>query len=312
LTRRLLDALARLCLRHSKRIAIIALIVAIAAAWAASRLSFDPDLLNLIPQKNKQVNEFRKALKDLGTIDYHIVVLDIPKGHDVHEYDSLIDAIAEGYRKNPRIEDVAYKIPNPLDFVEDVLPRALLFLTPEELKGVEAKLTDAGIRESVSRNHSILQTPQAFAMKTLVQYDPFNLLPVFLNKFKLSGGFKMDASSGYYLSADHSTLLILTKPRRPAQDVPFGKALLQEGALIEATALKDFQRASGAGVPLPKVSHTGGYEIAIGDADLIRYDVIVNKPKTCAYRAPGASIARPRNTSATRKRSAPFAGPCCS
>jgi predicted RND superfamily exporter protein len=274
---RLLDALARLCLRHSKRIAILSVLVAVLAAWGASRLSFDPDLLNLIPQKNKQVNDFRKALRDLGTIDYHIVVLDIPKGHDVHEYDSLIDAIAEGYRRNPRIEDVSYKIPNPLDFIGDVLPRALLFLTPEELKQVETKLSDAGIRESIARNHAMLQTPQAFAMKTLVQYDPFNLLPIYLNKFKLSGGgFKMDASSGYYLSADHSTLLILTKPRHPAQDVPFAKSLLQEGALIEADALKTFQANAPQNTPLPAISHTGGYEIAIGDADLIRYDVIVN------------------------------------
>ena len=277
MTARLLDALARLCLRHSKRIAIISLAVALLAAWGASRLSFDPDLLNLIPQKNKQVNDFRKALTDLGTIDYHVVVLDMPKGHDVHEYDSLIDSIAEGYRTNPRIADVSYKIPNPLDFIDDVLPRALLFLEPQELKAVEAKLSDAGIRESIARNRAILQTPQAFAMKPLVQYDPFNLLPVYLNKFKLSGGgFKMDASSGYYLSADHSTLIILAKPKRPAQDVPFGKALLQEGALIEANALKNFQKSVPASTPLPSITHSGGYVIANGDADLIRYDVIVN------------------------------------
>jgi len=36
---RLLDGLARLCLRHSKRIAIIALFVAAAAIWGASRIS---------------------------------------------------------------------------------------------------------------------------------------------------------------------------------------------------------------------------------------------------------------------------------
>jgi predicted RND superfamily exporter protein len=274
---KLLDSLARLCLRHSRRIAVAALVVAVLAILGAMRISFDPDLLNLIPQKNKQVNEFRKALRDLGTIDYHIVVLDMPKGRDVHEYDSLIDGIAEGYRKNPRIEDVSYKIPNPLDFVEDVLPRILLFLTPEELKQVEVKLSDAGIRESVSRNKSILQTPQAFALKTLVQYDPFNLLPIFLNKFKSAGGgFNIDASSGFYLSGDHSILLILTKPKHPAQDVPFGKQLLAEGAVIEADALKEFQKNNSAAVPLPKISHTGGYEIALGDADLIRQDVIYN------------------------------------
>src|SRR6266481_8946729 len=91
LIERILDSLAELCLRRSKQIIVVSLIVAVAAVIAGSRLTFDPDLLNLIPQKNKQVNDFRKVLRDMGTIDYHIVVLDMPKGPDVHEYDSLID-----------------------------------------------------------------------------------------------------------------------------------------------------------------------------------------------------------------------------
>ncbi len=274
---RILDALARLCLRRNKEILIAGLLLAVLAVAGASRLSFDPDLLNLIPQQNRQVNEFKKVLKDLGTIDYHIIVMDMPKGHDVHEYDSVIEAIAEGYRKNPKIEDVTYKIPNPLDFIDIILPKALLFLTPAELDEVGAKLTDEGIRASVARNRAMLQTPQAFAMKPLVQYDPFNLVSIFLRKFGSAGsGFKIDTSSGYYMSSDHSMLLILTKPRRPAQDVPFGKALLNEGSLLEAGALRDFQKSAPPGTPLPAVSHTGGYEIAVGDADLIRRDVIIN------------------------------------
>jgi Predicted exporters of the RND superfamily len=183
LTDRILDALARLCLRRNKEILIAALLLAALAGAGATRLSFDPALLNLIPQQNRQVNEFRKVLKDLGTIDYHIVVMDMPKGHDVHEYDTLIDAIAEGYRKNPKIEDVTYKIPNPLDFIDIILPKALLFLTPAELDEVSAKLTDQGIRASVARNAAMLQTPQAFAMKPLVQYDPFNLVRSFFASF---------------------------------------------------------------------------------------------------------------------------------
>ena len=75
MTDKLLDALARFCLRRSGRIIAAAAIVAVIALAAASRLSFDPDLLNLIPQKNRQVNEFRKVLRDMGTIDYHIVVV---------------------------------------------------------------------------------------------------------------------------------------------------------------------------------------------------------------------------------------------
>ncbi|HMC22151.1 MAG TPA: MMPL family transporter, partial [Thermoanaerobaculia bacterium] len=277
LTDRILDALAELCLRRSKQIILIAGIVAIAAVIAASRLTFDPDLLNLIPQKNKQVNDFRKVLRDMGTIDYHIVIVNLPPGRDVHDYETLIESIAEGYRKNPRIEDVTYRIPNPLDFVEVILPRALLFLTPAELNEVAAKLSDAGIRESVARNRALLETPQAFALKQLVQFDPFNLAPIFIRKFQSAGGgFNIDTSSGYYVSSDHSILLMLMKPNRPAQDVPFAKQLLAEGALIEANALKEFHKEAPRDLPMPKIEHSGGYEIAVGDADLIRQDVIIN------------------------------------
>src|SRR6266513_2903840 len=168
---RILDALARLCLRRSTQIILAAIVVAIVAVIAGSRLTFDPDLLNLIPQKNKEVTDFRKVLRDMGTIDYHIVIVNLPPGRDVHDYDPLIETIAEGYRKNPKIEDVTYKIPNPLDFIE-----------------VAVKFSDAGIRESVARNRALLETPQAFALKPLVQNDPFNLVPVFVRKFQTSGG----------------------------------------------------------------------------------------------------------------------------
>jgi len=256
---------------------LLAVFVAVLAVAAASRLSFDPDLLNLIPQNNRQVNDFRKVLRDMGTLDNHIVVLQIPSGHDVHEYDTLIEAIATGYQKSPRIADVNYRIPNPLDFVEIILPRAMLFLTPQELDAVAQKLSDEGIRESVSRNRTLLQTPQAFALKDLVRYDPFNLAPVFLKKFSAAGGgFHIDASSGYFLSEDKSTLLILMKPKKPAQDVPFAKELFVEGERIETNAIQQFRKSADANLPLPQIAHAGGYVIAVGDADLIRKDVIIN------------------------------------
>jgi len=274
---RILEGLAQLCLRRSKQIIFAAMVIALIAVAAASRLTFDTDLLNLIPQKNKEVNDFRKVLRDMGTIDYHIVIVNLPPGRDVHDYESLIESIADGYRKSPLIEDVTYKIPNPLDFVEVILPKALLFLTPQELNEIAGKLSDTGIRDSVARNRALLETPQAFALKQLVQYDPFNLVTIFIRKFKTSGGgFNMDASSGYYMSSDHTMLLMLMKPKRPAQDVPFARELLTESRQIEQTAIANFRKDAPRDLPMPTIGHTGGYEIALGDADLIRQDVIIN------------------------------------
>src|SRR5207237_2612502 len=41
-------------------------------------------------------------------------------------------------------------------------------------------------------------------------------------------------------------------------------------------ALKEFQKDAPRDLPMPKIEHSGGYEIAVGDADLIRQDIIVN------------------------------------
>ncbi|HKB78760.1 MAG TPA: MMPL family transporter [Thermoanaerobaculia bacterium] len=277
MTDKLLDALARFCLRRSRLILLGALVLAVLAVAAASRLTFDPDLLDLIPQNDKEVNDFRTVLRDMGTIDYHIVIVELPPSHDIHEYDGLMSAIAAGYAADPKIEDVTWRIPNPLDFVDVILPRALLFLTPAELNEVAAKLTDSAIRESVARNRALLETPQSYALKQLVQFDPFNLAPIFIRKFQSAGGgFKLDTASGYYLSADHTLALILTKPKRPAQDVPFAKQVLADGTRIERNAMRQFRATAPKDLPMPRIEHTGGYEIAAGDADLIRQDVIIN------------------------------------
>jgi uncharacterized protein len=273
---RLLDLLTDLCLRHSRRILVVAFLIGLASLGAASKLRFDPDILNLVPQHNKEINDFRRVLAEMGTIDHHIAVITIPEGQDVAEYETLIEEIGEGYGTIPLLESVEYRLPDPADLIDTILPRSMLFLTPAELDLVAARLSDAGIREAVQRNKALLQTPQATAMKDVIQYDPFNLLPIYLEKIKrASGGISIDASSGYYLSDDHSMLLIITKPKQPAQDIPFGQELLERAEEIERIALARFASENPA-IPLPTVAHAGGYAIAQGDTQLIRKDVISN------------------------------------
>lgn len=276
LTRRLLDAITDLCLRHSRAILVSAAILAALSLAAASTIRFDPDLLNLIPQHNREVNDFKRVLQEMGTIDYHIVVIDLPAEADVADYEELITGIAGSYEASPLIREVLWEIPNPVDLIDEVLPSAMLFLTPGELALVGERLTDEGIRESVARNRQLLQTPQGSALKDVVRYDPFNLLPVFLEKFQAAGsGFQVDATSGFYLSEDRSMVLILARPVRPAQDVPFSLSIMETAEQIESDALESFRR-SHPELPLPDLEYTGGYAIALSDAELIKKDVIGN------------------------------------
>jgi uncharacterized protein len=296
---RLLDRLADLVLRRPKAVLIVALVITALFGGLALRLRLDPDVLNLIPRKNREVNDFRSLLKDTGTLDFHVVLVEIPKGADGASYFPLLDLIGEGFKGSQRIESVTWQIPDPMSIVERVLPYSMLLLTPEQLEQVAERFSDDGIRSAVERNAALLQTPQSSAMKQVVRSDPFNLLPIYMERLqKAGGGLKIDLSSGYYLSADHTAALIVARPRKAAQDLPYSRAVMAESTAIVAKSIAEF-RASNPGVAVPTVGYTGGYAIAANDEKIIQRDMTINSITSMvgvlllylyAYRRPSAML----------------------
>ncbi len=270
------NRLAKFCLAQSRRILLFAALAGVAALSAASFIEFDPDILNLVPAHNVEINEFRNIIEELGTIDYHIVVIKVPEEAQAEQYEPLLDNLARQYEALPMIEDVEYRLPDPIAVIDEVLPNAMLLLTPAEVQRVGERLTDEAIRESVTRSRTLLQTPQSTAIKQLIQYDPFNILPIFLDRFRSTGGgFEFDSSSGMYASTDGSTILLLTKPERAAQDIPFAREMMEASWQIERRSLDAFEREYPE-LPVPEIVYTGGYAIAYDDAELIKSDVITN------------------------------------
>jgi len=296
---RFAERLADLALRRYRSVFVVALLLAALAGLAATRLRFDPDILSLVPQDNPVVNDFRRVLEDMGTIDYHLVVVEVPKGRDATDYEPLVDALGAGYHALPEVRGVQYRLPDPVALIDQVLPRAFLLLSPAELDRVGAALTDSGIATAVAKNRLLLRTPAGSAAAGLIRYDPFGLLPIFLDRFRQVGaGLKLATASGYYLSADRSTFLVAIRPRRPAQDIPFARRLTDAGERVERRALADFHRET-PDLPLPRIGHTGTYAISLYDAELIRQDVIANVVFSCvavlalflyAFRRPAALL----------------------
>lgn len=241
------------------------------------RLRLDPDILNLVPRHNREVNEFRQVLQGLGTIDQHLVVVELPRGADPGAYVPLLASLAERYRAMPEVASVDAEIPDLIGVAREMLPYALLYFTPAELPKIEARLSDAAIRESVAQNAALLQTPQSSVAKGLVQWDPFRLAPLLLEKARPggSGSLKIDTSTGYILSSDRTMFLVNVKPKRSAQDIPFARNLLERSRSVSDAALAAFRRDQPE-AKLPAIGFAGGYAVAVSDAALIRKDVTVN------------------------------------
>jgi hypothetical protein len=276
LKKKILEFVIRFCLNRPKLILLVAGLIAVLSISAITRLSFDPDILNLIPQHNRAVNDFKKVINEMGTIDYHVVVIDIPEGRQASEYEEYIDTLGQAWTRSAMTEDVAYRVPNLVSMIDELLPRAMLLLGPDEIEKVGAALSDERIREAVARNRALLQTPQATAMKDLVRWDPFNLLPIFLERFRAaSGRMALDLSTGYYLSPDHRIALILAKPRRSAQDLPFAREIIAQSEVFEQVAASELAQRH-PDLPTPKVTYTGGYAIAFDDSELIKSDIVNN------------------------------------
>lgn len=273
---RLIDRITDLVLRRPWAIILVTVVVVAAAGAIASRMKLDPDVLKLVPQNNREVNEFRDIITETGTLDFHVIVLEFPKGAEPAAYGPLIDGIGERLRASGQIENATWRIPDPLTVIDKVLPYSMLVLTPEQLDAVAAKLTDEAIRESVERNRTLLQTPQSTVAKQLVRVDPFNLLPVYLEKLKRAGGgLNADFSSGYYVSTDQTAAVIIAKPKKAAQDLPFSRAVMNETHAIVDQAMAEFRKAH-PGVALPTIGYTGGYAIAGADEKIIRQDLALN------------------------------------
>lgn len=297
--RRPLDRLTVLLLRRPRVILLISLVIVIVSGIIATFLRLDPDVLNLIPRNNREVNEFRELLTETGTLDFHVVVVQFPKGSDPATYGPLLDDIGNQLRTSSRMESVTWSIPDPWTLIDKVLPYSMAVLSPQQLDQVAAKLSDESIRAAVARNRTLLQTPQSSMVKELVRVDPFNLLPIYLDKLqRAGGGLKVDFSTGYYVSSDRSAAIIVARPKHAAQDLPFSRAVMEETHRFVDGAMARF-KASNKDVPPPTIGYTGGYAIAAADEKIIRRDMALNSLTSMlgvlllylyAYRRPSALL----------------------
>lgn len=171
-----------------------------------------------------------------------------------------------------------HRIGDPEELLRTFFPKSVLFLDDAGRRELTARLSDEGIREHVGELRRRLSTPQGIVVKELSRLDPLGLSEIFLGRVQSSRGtLKVDWTSGYYLSRDHRLLLVLAEPDRPPQDLKYNERL---GADVQAVVDRSLARwdeiAGPQPPPKPEVGLGGPYMTALGDASLIRNDMLVN------------------------------------
>ena len=85
---RLLARLARLARRRYRAIFLVFAVLVGLSAVSIFRLSFDTDMLNLLPRRDPAIHSYIEMLQDFGSNTYVLVVIELPEGAVPEPYES--------------------------------------------------------------------------------------------------------------------------------------------------------------------------------------------------------------------------------
>ena len=255
----------------------VSLLVFVVCTWIGTRIRLESDVLSLIPRGNRQVDTFREALHEFGSIDYLIVLLEAAEGEGPDEIEDFADLLAEKLREQTElVESVEYRFQPDARFLELFTENALLFLPPEQLPEIEAKLTDDAVKRQVRENKVALSSPTSTLAEGLMRQDPLGLTPLLVGRLlSHRGALKVDLSDGYYLSADNRTLIMLVKPKHASQNLAFSRRLIATTREAEAATRAELGE-DGAGGTGTGVRLGGNPAVLTEEAGLLRRTVTVN------------------------------------
>ena len=271
-------ALVRLGHRHPWAVLTGAALVIAGGVLLGTRLRFETDVLNLMPRHDPVVRQFKQILEDFGSLETLLIAVSVKGEEDLERSLGLVDALAQELRQSPHLSQVEAQLEDPVKLAEAVLRHAVLFLDEEGLSALQERLTPEGLAARAADIRATLDTPQGIVAKEFAVRDPLGFLPLLLSRLsRTPAALKVDYSSGYYLSDDHSLVLILAKPKGPAQNIDFDEALMND-LRARITKVRE-QFAEDKEIPLwevPEVEIGGGHRIALEDATLIKKDIASN------------------------------------
>jgi predicted exporter len=242
-------------------------------------LTFDTDVLRLLPQDGRAIPPFRTFLDRFGSLDQLYVVFSAPEGHSVRDYDRQIEAWVDALRAAPEIERVDTGTMDETRNWNYIGDRQLLLLEAPALDRALGRFTSPAMDAAVRDSRELLAMPSP-EIAAMVRQDPLGLFGLLREQLGDTGdGLNIGVTEGGYVSADGRQRLLIARPARPPYDTEFSHALYDRLASIErevtAASAAD---ADPADEPRPrmKIDYAGGHRIAIETEAVVRRESITN------------------------------------
>jgi uncharacterized protein len=232
---------------HRHRGAVIAAVLGalVVSVEGIRRLSFDADVLSLLPRDNAVIQAFRTFLARFGSLDQLYIVFTAPDGHAVADYEDEVAAWVDALRTAPEIARVdAGVVDRTRDFAW-LADHQLLVLEGRQLDAALERLTPAGLPAAVAARRDLLTMPSA-EVAALVRQDPLGLFDLLRDALGGSkSGINIGVGSEGYVTPDGKSRLIIAI-----------------GASVAAGRAKAAEKDDE---PLPpmQVQFAGGHRIAV-------------------------------------------------
>ena len=255
---------------------LIVVSVTAVAAYLLTAVSFDSNVLNLLPERGPALRGFRTYLQTFGNLDRVYIAFESPDGQVIADYDAAVDQYVNRLRALPEIQHVDAGLDDPGKDWSYLVDRQLLLLDDASVATAVGRLEPVAMSTALERARERLAVPGP-DVRRLVQEDPLGWLLLMRNRLGSEGlpiGLTGDARG--YVSEDGRSRLVIARPRRPPQDTAFARRLNAALDRITTEVTANPENAFGDALPPLTVEQAGGYRTAPEVEELIRREGVRN------------------------------------
>jgi predicted RND superfamily exporter protein len=267
-----LERLLDVARRHAPLVFVAAALAAVGGGFLAARVSFDANVLNLLPRHSPPVRSFRTFLQDFGSLDHLYVVFESVNA--IGDHSDLVDAYVEELRKAPEIASVDVQLFEPGKDWGYLYDRELYLLGSAGAAEALTRLRPPALDREIAHARELLSVPSS-DVKALVQQDPVGLLGLLRDRMGRQNGFAaFDPTQAGYVSKDGHSRLVIVKPAGAPFDTDFCKRLFRRLDEVARAARASAGAADDGGAV--NIQAAGAYRVSLEAESLIRTEGIVN------------------------------------